>query len=154
QHMLDVFHLSDKQLQSYIALASEARLDTATTANLLNSLGDDAQRRIRDNVAYYLQQSAIEFGRLRERLPELSTSELQICALILKDKKLKEICADLNKSSSNITCQRTNIRAKLGLEKGENLHQFLKNRIMNPEPKSLADHGDTSVAPPPDCWLN
>ncbi|MEG1660470.1 MAG: LuxR family transcriptional regulator, partial [Bacteroides sp.] len=99
------------------------------TAKLLELLGGAAEQQIRKNVTYYLKQSAIEFEKLNERLPELTTSEIEICSLILKEKKLKELSQELGKSPSNITCQRTNIRSKLGLKKEENLHQFLIKRM-------------------------
>lgn len=133
QEVLDIFHMSKEQMQSYMTLARNKRLDPELTAKLLQGVGGKAERQIRENVAYYMRQSAIEFERLRQRLPELSTSELEICSIILKEKKLKEISAMLGKSPSNITCQRTNIRTKLGLTKEDNLYQFLKKRTDKPE---------------------
>ncbi|MEG2318417.1 MAG: hypothetical protein RSB85_06220 [Rikenellaceae bacterium] len=129
QLVLDIFSLSKTQLQSYMTLAREKKLKAEVTSELLNILGHDAEKQICENVAYYLKQSKIEFDRIKEHLPELSTSELEICTLILQDKKLKEISLELGKTQSNITCQRTNIRNKLGLQKSDNLALFLKKRM-------------------------
>ncbi|MEG1580460.1 MAG: hypothetical protein RR386_04285 [Bacteroidaceae bacterium] len=131
QQVLDVFQVSKKQMQSYMMLAQHQKttLKPEKTAELLGILGGAAERQIRENVAYYLKQSALDFEKLQERLPELSTSELEICALILKEKKLKEVSEELGKTPSNITCQRTNIRTKLGLKKDENLYQCLRTRM-------------------------
>ncbi|MEG1564646.1 MAG: hypothetical protein RR365_13110 [Bacteroides sp.] len=131
QQVLDVLQVSKEQMQSYMTLAQnqEQKLPPEKTAKLLELLGGAAEQQIRKNVTYYLKQSAIEFEKLNERLPELTTSEIEICSLILKEKKLKELSQELGKSPSNITCQRTNIRSKLGLKKEENLHQFLIKRM-------------------------
>ncbi|MEG2060244.1 MAG: LuxR C-terminal-related transcriptional regulator [Alistipes sp.] len=131
QLVLDVFHLSKEQLLAFMSLAREKKLQPEQTSEFLRTIGGAPAQQIRNNVAYYLRQGAIEFDKLSERLPELTTSELEICALILKDKKLKEISHELGKSPSNITCQRTNIRRKLGLDKQENLSQFLSRRMHN-----------------------
>lgn len=129
RELLDVFQLTNNELHSYIRLAKEKKLEPTKTAEILTAVGDVAEKQILDNVAHYIRQSSIEFEKLHERLPELSASELEICALILKEKKLKEITELLGKSRSNITCQRTNIRAKLGLQKEDNLHDVLKKRM-------------------------
>lgn len=129
QEILNVFHLTEQQMNSYMRLSREKGIEPEKTAEILMAVGTVAEKRILDNVAHYVRQSSIEFDKLHERLPELSASELEICVLILKEKKLKEIVEILGKSESNITCQRTNIRAKLGLEKSDNLHQFLKKRM-------------------------
>lgn len=129
REVLEIFHLSKEQMQSYMLLARNKQLDPGMTAELLQNIGGEAGRCIRENVAYYMRQSAIEFEKLGEKFPALSTSELEICSLILKEKKLKEISEELHKSPSNITCQRANIRAKLGLAREDNLYQVLKKRM-------------------------
>lgn len=96
-------------MHSYMMLAREKKLAPERTAEILTTAGDAAEKRIRENVAHYIRQSSIDFDNLQKRLPELSPSELEICSLILKEKKLKEISELLGKSCSNITCQRTNI---------------------------------------------
>lgn len=133
QEVLDAFRLNKEQMQSYMILAHRKKLKAETTAELLDTMGSEAKRHIRDNVATYIKQTSVEVERLSERLPELSASELEICVLILKEMKLKEVSEELGKSPSNITCQRTNIRTKLGLRKEENLFRFLKKRMENPE---------------------
>lgn len=131
--VLDIFRLTDHELHSYIKLAKEKKLEPAKTAEILTAVGDVAEKQILDNVALYIRQSSIEFEKLHERLPELSASELEICALILKEKKLKKISELLGKSRSNITCQRTNIRSKLGLRKEDNLYDALNRRMEIPK---------------------
>lgn len=129
QEILNVFHLTEQQMRSYMALARDKGIDPEQTAEILTAVGAVAEKRILDNVAHYVRQSTIEFDKLRERLPELTTSELEICALVLKEKKLKEIIALLGKSRGNITCQRTNIRSKLGLQPQDKLLEVLRKRV-------------------------
>ncbi|MCQ1543716.1 LuxR family transcriptional regulator, partial [Bacteroides caccae] len=54
---------------------------------------------------------------------------LNICRLILQDKTVSQICELLHRSSGNITSQRANIRAKLGLKKSDNLKEALQERM-------------------------
>lgn len=129
QEILNVFQLTEHEMNSYMSLARDKGIKPEQTAEILTAVGTVAERRILDNVALYVRQSSIEFDKLRERLPELSPSELEICALILKEKKLKEIIEILGKSRSNITCQRTNIRAKLAMQPKDNLLEVLKKRM-------------------------
>lgn len=129
EKILNLFELDKTQLMAYIALAREKGLSFEQTRLMLDSAGRRAEENIRDNVARYMRQSQIDYENIAQRLPELSPSEIEICRLILRDKKLKEISAILDKSQSNVTCQRTNIRAKLGLRRGDNLHEALRNRV-------------------------
>jgi len=55
----------------------------------------------------------------------LTPSEIEICDLILKEKKMNEILQILGKSQGNVTSRRTNIRRKLGLSPADNLHDAL-----------------------------
>ena len=66
---------------------------------------------------------------IRRIYPNLSPSELNICRLILQDKTVSQICELLHRSSGNITSQRANIRAKLGLKKSDNLKEALQERM-------------------------
>jgi DNA-binding NarL/FixJ family response regulator len=66
---------------------------------------------------------------LERVFPELSSSEREICYLILQNKKLSEIGILLNKTESNITTQRGNIRKKLGMNPSDNLQKVLEKRI-------------------------
>jgi DNA-binding CsgD family transcriptional regulator len=127
--ILNLFEMNKTQLMAYIALAKEKGLSFDETRTMLDSIGPHAKENIRDNVARWIRQSQIDYEKLSSRLPELSLSEIEICKLILQDKKLKDICHILKKSESNITCQRANIRSKLGLQKGDNLTEALRLRV-------------------------
>ena len=59
----------------------------------------------------------------------LTFSEKEICKLILQGHTLKEICAKLNKSESNITSQRCHIRKKLNMDRRDDLRRTLEVRF-------------------------
>ncbi|MDR2912367.1 MAG: hypothetical protein LBV38_03585 [Alistipes sp.] len=125
QKVLSLFDLDRGQLMAYVALAKEKKLSVEQTGELLNVIGQKAQENIRKNVAYYYSQQSIDYTALESRLPMLSPSEIAICDLIVKDKKLKEMSKILEKSATNISSQRSHIRKKLNLQPSDNLRDAL-----------------------------
>ncbi|MDR2928073.1 MAG: helix-turn-helix transcriptional regulator [Cytophagaceae bacterium] len=125
QKVLNMFELDKYQLMAYISLAKEKGLSAEQTGTMLDLIGKKAHENIRNNVSYYYRQQEIDYANLRVRLPQLTHSEIEICDLILKEKKMKEILQILGKSEGNVTSQRTNIRRKLGLSPSENLRDAL-----------------------------
>lgn len=125
QKILNLLELNKSELMACISLAKEKGLSTEQTGTLLDLIGKKARENIRDNVSYYYRQQEIDYAGLRSCLPKLTPSEVEICDLILKEKKMKEILRILGKSESNITSQRTNIRRKLGLSPSDNLRDAL-----------------------------
>lgn len=125
QKILNLLEMDKSQLTAYISIAKEKGLSAEQTETLLDLIGKKARDNIRDNVAYYYRQREIDYAGLGARLPWLTPSEIEICDLILREKKQKEMIRILGKSESNITSQRANIRRKLGLAPSENLRDVL-----------------------------
>ena len=75
----------------------------------------------------YLQTRELSKQNIERVFPELSASEQEICYLILQNRKLSEICTLLNKSESNITTQRANIRKKLGMDEKGDIVEYINN---------------------------
>lgn len=96
---------------------------------MLDLLGEASQKNVIDNVMQYLQTRELSKQNIERVFPELSASEQEICYLILQNRKLSEICTLLNKSESNITTQRANIRKKFGMGSADNLKKVLEKRI-------------------------
>jgi DNA-binding CsgD family transcriptional regulator len=128
QQILNLLELDKSQLMACISLAKEKGLSAEQTETLLGLIGKKVRENIRGNVSYYYRQREIDYDNLQIRLPNLTPSEIEICDLILKEKKMKEILLILGKSESNITCQRVNIRKKLDLDKSANLYDELRKR--------------------------
>jgi len=125
QMILNLLELDKSQLTAYIALAREKGLTPEQTGTLLDSIGKKARDNIRDNVAYYFRQRGIDYAGLQNRLPGLTPTEIKICDLILKEKRLKDIVRMLDTTEGNITSHRANIRRKLGLASTDNLRDAL-----------------------------
>lgn len=123
--LMESLGMNDEQLNSYLELSRNDKFNFSGNSMLLEAIGEKAKQKIKDNVAYIIEQEQIEYEHLSEILPQMTKSELEICQLILQDRKLSEMAEILNKTASNITCQRTNIRAKLGLHKNDNLRDAL-----------------------------
>ena len=128
EELLQVLRINKKQIKAYVALAKE-RHNVKQTEHLLDLLGEASQKNVIDNVLQYIQTRELSKQNLERVFPELSSSEREICYLILQNKKLAEICVLLNKTESNITTQRGNIRKKLGMLPSDNLQKVLENRI-------------------------
>ena len=128
EELLQVLRINKKQIKAYVALAKE-RHDVKQTEHLLDLLGEASQKNVIDNVLQYIQARELSKQNLERVFPELSSSEREICYLILQNKKLSEIGILLNKTESNITTQRGNIRKKLGMNPSDNLQKVLERRI-------------------------
>lgn len=128
EELLQVLRINKKQIKAYVSLAKE-RHNVKQTEHLLDLLGEASQKNVIDNVLQYIQTRELSKQNLERVFPELSSSEREICYLILQNKKLAEICVLLNKTESNITTQRGNIRKKLGMNPSDNLQKVLEKRI-------------------------
>lgn len=123
--------MSDEQLKAYIDLSHQDMHEIETNKKLINAIGTAASTAIKKNVAYILEQEKIDYENIEKALPMLTASEIEICRLILQGRKLREMSEILGKTPSNITCQRANIRAKLNLEKTDNLRDALLKIVRN-----------------------
>lgn len=97
---------------------------------LIERLSHEQKRNIRLRVSEYMRQEELENLAYDEICPDLTSSEKEICKLILQNKSLKQICAILGKTESNITSQRAHIRKKLGMTRREELHRVLTQKML------------------------
>lgn len=126
--LLHILRLNKAQIKAYIKLAKEEHHHDETR-QLLDILGKTSQKNLIANVTEFMRHQDTERSKIDLAFPELSASEKEICQLILRNKKLGEICKTLNKTESNINTQRANIRKKLGLKPAENLQEMLTRRM-------------------------
>ena len=117
------------ELTTFIRLSKAKGLDMHETEQLLDSIGHGTKERLMNTLSHYLLEKESDRDRLSHALPELTDSEIDICRLIVQGKKLGEMSRLLGKSPSNITCQRSNIRAKLKLSKEESLSEAISARL-------------------------
>ncbi len=67
--------------------------------------------------------------KIRETYPDLTESEFRICLLTYSGFRVKEIALILEQSHNTIQTRRTQLRKKIGLERGVNLADFLDKTI-------------------------
>lgn len=127
ESLFSVLKLEKEQVKAYIGLAQETH-GTEETGSLLDMLGEDARRNVIVNVRSYLLVQDTEKAELERLFPELSHSEREVCGMILRGKKLGEICSLLGKTETNINSTRAHIRKKLGLAATDNLSNALHAR--------------------------
>lgn len=120
---------SPEQLNALMELAANEPPSAERQKELFGMLGINIRKCLFDRVQEIIQTRELQTDVLQRVLPGLTESEIEICRLVLSGKRLTEICVTLNKTKSNITCQRSHIRAKLGLSPEEDLKEALKQRM-------------------------
>ncbi len=123
--------MSREQLHAYISLVKESGRTSDHTRELLNFIDSRAQQKIVSSVKTVMAENASRMELLQRAFPTLSRSQLSIVQLILQGKKLSEICFLLGKNESNVSTQRSHIRAELNLGADENLADALNNRLQS-----------------------
>ncbi|MEG1673256.1 MAG: hypothetical protein RR298_07035 [Alistipes sp.] len=118
-----------KSLEALLLLTNAQPLNQQQMADAMVLMGNQAEQNLRKKMRYFMEQEQINYNKLTECLPELTPSEIAICALILQGKKLTELCHELNKTETNISSQRSHIRSKLGLSVRDNLKTALETRM-------------------------
>ena len=128
EEILGFLNIKKEQVMAYIRL-SKMEHEAAETKNLLELLSDEVRNNVISNVKEAMLAMEMERNSLTEIFPELSPSEIEIYRLVIMGKSLNEVSSILRKSESNITCQRSNIRKKLGLQSSDNLKKVLQERF-------------------------
>lgn len=133
QKILQTLQINRKELYALVDLVSKDRSEQETQ-QLLDSVGEKAKENLLKTAHNHIREENSQLSLIKKAFPELSATEQTICRLILQDKTVTEICNILYKSSGNITCHRAHIRAKLKLEKEDNLKEKLKERLQQSLP--------------------
>lgn len=128
KELLQVMRLEKQQVKAFVQLAKQQQ-DLNGTVNLMNILGDKAKLNVVSNVKAIMTANDTERKRMSDIFPELTPTQIAIARFIISDKSLSEISNLLNKSESNITTQRSDIRRRLGVVSGENLKEALLKRM-------------------------
>lgn len=126
--ILRMLRTNKTEIKAYIELARTNQTAQQTTS-LLEMMTEESKQTLLANVKKMIIMQETDMKLLEKVFPELSPSELEICQLILQDKKLSEICQLLDKNESNINSQRAHIRKKLNMNSGDNLKQVLAARM-------------------------
>ena len=122
-------NITKEQQRAINMLISLNESNQGKVVSFLSRLTEEQQKELMKKMKDYYQKEQAESIDLLSICHTLTKSEIEICKLIIRDKSLKEICTILGKTKSNITCQRTHIRRKLGLQKNEDLKFILMNKL-------------------------
>lgn len=126
--ILSALEVNKPELLAFARLVNSSKNGEVNNA-LLDTLGEKTKCNLYAAVAAYMKQEQFREDRIRETFPDLSNTEVVICSWILQDYTINQIAEKLFRSPGNITSHRSNIRAKLGLTKDENLKAALLTRM-------------------------
>lgn len=87
EELMHILRLDKEQIKAYINLAKQEH-STEETNTLLNLLGKTTQMTLINNVISYIKANESDEALIEKRFPDFTPSEIQICQLILRDKKL------------------------------------------------------------------
>ena len=121
--------MSRQERRALEMLANLRDMDYNKAGLLMDRLTPDLKQRIVKHAAERVRKEELENLAWDMVCADLTNSEKDICKLVLQGKTLKEICAQLDKSESNITSQRCHIRKKLNMERKDDLKRTLEMKI-------------------------
>lgn len=121
--------MSREERRALEMLANLRDMDYDKAGLLMDRLNPDLKQRIVNHATERVRKEELENLAWDLVCADLTNSEKDICKLVLEGKTLKEICAQLDKSESNITSQRCHIRKKLNMERKDDLKRTLEMKI-------------------------
>lgn len=137
--LLNSLQVSRDELYAFAKLVSSSDKGVINSS-LLDVLGEQTRKNLYAATAAHFKEEKCKADVIKDYFPELTPTELVIAGLILQDKTIGEICETLNRSAGNITSHRSNIRAKLGLNKSNNLKEALRWRVRQYEfPETITE---------------
>ena len=128
QESISLFEMDKAEIGGLMQLVGKKELSVGQTEKLIDLMSRSGKIWEDYIVRWYEQVQSYKdlMGRV---FPMLSPGQREICHLIIQGHKLAEVCRILQKSESNVTAQRTYIRSKLGVQKGEVLREALLKRL-------------------------
>lgn len=121
--------LTEEDVRNVTKLARNNADKTETTRNMLSLMNTRARKNIVNSVLNLKKEDESTRQILMTVFPDLTPSQIAICQLVLQDKKLSEICSALGKSESNVSSQRSRIRAALEVPSDRLLKDVLEERL-------------------------
>lgn len=123
--VLHVFNMSKTELLALLKLAKAKDADAVYDMELMEQLDHKTLRNIIKVANQIEHLQACHRKDMRERFPMLTPAELDVCRLVEQGLTLKEVANALDKSVSNVSTVRGNIRKKLGLAQDDDLRRAL-----------------------------
>ena len=129
QAIFSLSNMTKSDMLCLLQLAGKDDLTSTQTDKLMELIGKETQQDVRQDAEEWYRQSQNRKDPLRMACPTLSPTQYEICRLVIAGKSVSEIAWLMNKTPSNITCQRTKIRAELKMQNGDNLRDTLLELI-------------------------
>ena len=123
--VLHVFNMSKTELLALLKLAKAKDADAVYDTELMEQLDPKTLRNIIKVANHIEHLQASRRKDMHERFPMLSPVELDVCRLVEQGRTLRDISNILDKSVSNVSTVRGNIRKKLGLAQDDDLRSAL-----------------------------
>lgn len=123
--LLHVFDMRKNELLALLKLAKSKDSTAVYDKELMAQLDKKTLHNIIKVANQIEHMQTCQRKDMRERFPMLTPAELDVCRLVEQGLTLKDIANTLEKSASNVSTVRGNIRKKLGLAHDEDLRSAL-----------------------------
>lgn len=128
-NFLSFMRMNDAEATSLIQLVRSAFDDEKHIDVLVAQLGDETKHNLLNLAERINNGKVADEEKIKEKFPQLSPTELTVCHLVLAGHSQKDIARILDKTESNISTVRGNIRRKLGLETSQDLREYLAKAL-------------------------
>ena len=123
--VLNVFDMSKNELLALLKLTKSKDSTAVYDKELMAQLDKKTLHNIIKVANQIERMQACHRKDMHERFPMLTPAEIDVCRLVEQGLTLKEIANTLDKSASNVSTVRGNIRRKLGLAQDDDLRGAL-----------------------------
>uniref|UniRef100_A0AB33J6P4 HTH luxR-type domain-containing protein n=1 Tax=Prevotella sp. GTC17260 TaxID=3236796 RepID=A0AB33J6P4_9BACT len=135
--LMRAVRLNGREMEGYLRMSSNDNPTADDADRLFAMLTPKSQRNLINAVRLHLRRHLTDDCDLARLFPMLTKSEVDVCNLILQDKKMNEIGQLLEKSEKNVGVVRAHIRKKLDVPQGYELKQFLTEKLEDEKTGSI-----------------
>lgn len=126
---LSFLRISDSEATTLIQLICANPNDKQNVEDMVAQLRDETKVKM-VNVARMINNERMsQQDKISKCFPQLSPTELSVCQLVVTGHSQKDIARILDKTESNISTVRGNIRRKLNLDTSQDLRGYLTEAI-------------------------
>lgn len=127
--IFEFLNMNKEELFQLIKLTQRKKLSDRQKNRLIELLDEQTRTTVLDVAADVVEKKQQNLLLLDNRELGLSPYEKEICLLVIKGLSIAEIARKLNKTSTSIMNKRARIRAKLSLDKDDNLNEALQKLV-------------------------
>lgn len=128
--LMHAVRLNEREIESYLRMTSNDAPTLEDTDRFFAMLRPKSQRNIINAVRLHVSSHLMDDNDLPQLFPMLTKSELDVCNLILQNKKMTEISQLLEKTEKNVGVVRAHIRKKLGVPAEQDLRKHLMELVL------------------------